>query len=79
MVKESKEQSVEELAKQIKDLTAKVDALEKGNKKSTKPRAPSKYALFMKENYAQVKQDNSELSMGEISKIIGKMWKEKDN
>ena len=71
-----KEPTVEELAKQVKDLTAKVEALEKGKTKKTEKRAPSKYALFMKENYAQVKKDNPDLPMSEISKLIAKMWKD---
>ena len=80
-LKDSTETTMEDLARQVKDLTAKVEALENDTgkakrKKSDKPRAPSKYALFIKEKYAEVKKENPDASMGEISKIISKMWNE---
>ena len=82
--KEISEPTMEELAKQVKELTAKVEALENGDnktkkKKSDKPRAPSKYALFIKEKYPIVKKENPDATMGEVSKIISKMWKEKES
>jgi hypothetical protein len=77
------ELDVESLAQQVKELTAKVEALENGTKqkkkKSDTPRKPSAYALFIKEKYSEVKKENPDATMGEISKIISKMWKEKDN
>ena len=80
--KESDELTIEELSKQVKELTAKVDALKQDGvkkKKSDKPRAPSKYAIFIKDNYAMMKNDNPNASMGEISKLLAKKWKETQN
>lgn len=72
--------TIESLALQVKELTAKVEALQgnsKPKKKNSEPRKPSKYALFVKENYPRIKEENPSASMGEVSKILAKEWKEK--
>tara|TARA_B110000977_G_scaffold189690_1_gene259568 strand:+ start:2801 stop:3082 length:282 start_codon:yes stop_codon:yes gene_type:complete len=78
--KETDDTALEELKKQVKELTARIVVCEgeakPKKKKSDKPRTPSKYALFIKEKYAEVKKENPAAGMGEISKIISKMWKE---
>ena len=75
--KTPEESSLEELTKQVKELTARVEACEgKPKQKKTTTRKPSRYAIFIKENYSNVKSENPNATMGEISKIIAKMWKE---
>lgn len=39
--------------------------------KSKPPRKPSRFALFVKENYSRVKQENPLLKHGEIMKTLG--------
>ena len=79
----TKELTIDELAQQVKTLTEKVEALESEKaskkKKTETPRQPSKYAMFIKEKYPEVKQQNPTAKMGEISKIIAQMWKEKES
>lgn len=78
------EPSVEDLAKQVKDLTAKVEALENGGKtkkkKSETPRAPSKYNLFFKKTMETLKKEFPDMEHKERFKECAKRWKEeKDN
>ena len=81
MAKE-KEPTMEELAKQVKDLTAKVEALEGGKpkkKKSDTPRAPSKYNLFFKKCMEQLKKECPDMSHQERFKEVAKRWKEENS
>ncbi len=50
--------------------------LDNSDKKSKSKRTPSAYILFCKDKRGDVKEENPELSMGQISSILGKMWKE---
>lgn len=40
-------------------------------KKPKLPRKPSRFALFVKENYSQVKRENPSSKHGEIMKLLG--------
>jgi len=62
---------IDSLIGKLQKKTAKV--------KTPKARKPSAYALFLKSNYKTVKAANPGKSLGEISKIISKMYRaEKD-
>lgn len=81
MAKE-KDPTVEELAKQVKDLTAKVEALEGGKpkkKKSDTPRAPSKYNIFFKKCMEELKKECPDMTHQERFKECAKRWKEENN
>ena len=41
------------------------------------PRTPNKFALFVKDNYASTKKENSDLKHGDIMKLLGKEFAEK--
>lgn len=43
-------------------------------KKPNLPKKPSKFALFVKENYRRVKQENINLKHGEIMKLLGSQF-----
>merc|ERR1712024_303195 len=53
---------------------------EKKQRKKKDPNAPkrpmSAYFLFMNENRPTVRRDNPDASIGEVAKILGKMWGE---
>ena len=46
------------------------------NKKPKKPRRISGYALFTKDYYPKVKAKNPSWGLGQIGKVLGKMWHE---
>lgn len=45
--------------------------LDTDQQKTKLPRKPSKFALFVKENYNRVKRENTSIKHGEIMKILG--------
>jgi len=80
MPPKDKEPTMEDLAKQVKDLTAKVDALESGGKqkkkKSDTPRAPSKYNIFFKKCIEELKKECPDMTHQERFKECAKRWKD---
>ena len=49
-----------------------------GRRDTTAKKRPSGYILFYKEQYPLVKQNNPELKLGDIAKIVGAEWQALD-
>jgi len=82
MPKEKQDQyTIESLSKQVKELSAKVDALEsekgkKQKKSSSVPRKPTEYNIYFKKCMEDLKKEFPEMSHQDKFKEVGKRWKE---
>lgn len=80
------ESRIEILEERVRELTLKLESVEKSLSKSLKkpkdPNAPKKplsaYFLYCSEMREELKSDFPELKFGEIAKKLGEMWKDED-
>ena len=75
------EDTIESLSKQVKELSAKVNALEseKGKKQKKSPsvaRKPSEYNIYFKKCMEDLKKEFPDMSHQDRFKEVGKRWKE---
>ena len=61
----------------IQELEKRIEALEKGTKKARPKRAPSGYALFVKEQLPIIMKDFPSLTPKERLVKCGQIWKER--
>tara|TARA_B100000401_G_C52606201_1_gene624436 strand:- start:524 stop:781 length:258 start_codon:yes stop_codon:yes gene_type:complete len=77
------EKRVKELEKIVKDLQKKVNDLEKNSgksarkKKSGPKKSPTPYNLFMKKTLAELKKKHPEKDHMSRFKMVGPLWKKK--
>lgn len=75
------EETIESLSKQVKMLSAKVEALEnlkekKQKKTSSVSRKPSEYNIFFQKCMTDLKKEFPDMSHQDRFKEVGKRWKE---
>ena len=67
----------------LAELEAKVKAMEKGTTSKKKPKDPNApkrpenaYMKFCREKRETVRSENPTMKLGDIAKVLGKMWNE---
>ena len=66
------------LEKKVEELERRIKALEKGgSKKPRKPRKPSAWNLYYKNNFARLRKAHPNKAVGDIMKIASKEFKSK--
>lgn len=75
-VEESNEEEIESLSAEESDEKPEKKTASKKRKKSTVKKAAPAYSFYMKERQQELKNENSELSFGEVSKKVSAEWKE---
>lgn len=76
MAEEDKERYEEEMKNYNPPSSDKNEKKKKKSKKSGKKRALSGYMLFCKDARENVKEENPDMKLTEITKILGQMWRD---
>lgn len=77
-IDDEEDSEVESLSAEEEEEVEKIKEPKKNDKKRKKPslkKAGSAYTFYMKERQAKIKEENPELTFGQISTKVGAEWK----